>query len=342
MPLLLYIVIFATPNLLGWVLSPTTDLVVLGTVSLAATFLFGFNMKRAYFFDEIRNQRRINYFLIMVFCLAFIMISLPRSAILNSILFGYTEEVRENALKLANPILQAAINLIRDSFLPYLIIASLKRSRVGLKLVTIILIYFYFLTFNLAKSFVIINTFAILFSVYGVVSLLPVLVISTGAMAIYAVVIAQYNNLEDMRLFFLDFVLRRILTLTPELGVDVRNLVDQVGFHWLNSSEKPFEMKLYQFIGHSDLETGWANVYFAADGFGRFGNPGVALSVMIVIGYYLWFRFLSLKLGVSYAKYLTLLFTIYIYMQGVFSLGLLVSFFVGPMMLFVMSKRAKF
>lgn len=240
--------------------------------------------------------------------------------------------------------MQAAINVFRDALLPFLLIICLKNKDKVL-LILSIAVYLYFATFNLAKSFIIINSVALILACAVRVSVgfyfkLASLIFSSSFVMGYLT--RSFDGIAGFTDFLVDFVVRRILTLTPNLGVNVREMVNLYGFYWESADISPFEMQLYKFIGHSDLASGWANVYLMADAYGRGGMLGICLAITIFGGYILWFNFISKYLGSIYSIYLVNLFSIYIFMQGVFSFGLIASFVVGPFLLLVYSGAIKF
>jgi hypothetical protein len=108
--------------------------------------------------------------------------------------------------------------------------------------------------------------------------------------------------------------------------------VEAHGFFGAGPFGRSFEYELFAFIQHSELESGWANVYSFADAFGRGGYLGVALMYVIIAAYGAFFGTFGRYLSVPYMRYLWILFSIYVFMQGVFSLGLVVSFVLGPML----------
>jgi hypothetical protein len=331
-PPILFLLLFLIPNVLGWVESSLIELFGMGIITI---FLYAAGWaaeKRAI----VVKKNIWSYKLILLFfiCFIFFFISFGDSAIFLALRDGYSEEARESSLKLASPLLQVLVNVVRDALLPFVLIVICKKRKILLSFVVVL--YLYFVAFNLAKSFIIINTIALVvacnpkFSVLLIVKLVAVFLVASFVMG---VAIGAFVDPVGYYEFVFDFLIRRILTLTPELGAGVRDMVALHGFYWFNSNNLPFEMELYRFIGHSDLESGWANVFIIADAYGRGGVLGILLAVIALIFYMSWFIYLAKFLGSIYSLYLINLFSVYVFMQGIYSFGLIASFFVGPLFL---------
>ena len=332
--LLLPLFLFYLPNAVGAVSSPIEDIAILTAVSIGGWAAYS-NISRQPGDEAPPNQSII---FVVVLSLTFLAMWLfPQSAIYHSMLEGYSPEIRENSLKLASTFVQGVVNLSRDAILPYVIIAFASEKGLisrAILLVAIVL-FCYFALFNLAKSFILINSFAIGYAIFGSRTLLFALPAGLAGSIGMGWLTGGIRGIGDIVPFLRDFIIRRIATLTPELGVDVRNYVASRGFYWASSHETSFEMELYRFIRHTDLPTGWANVYFVADAFARGGYAAIGIAAAICATYISWFILVSRVLGRRFASFAIVLFFIYIYMQGVFSRGVFVSFVIGPIALMV-------
>lgn len=328
----LFLFLFLIPNIFGWVESSFVELAGMVAISIYLYIAGWFVRNSAVAVRESMWLDRV--VLVLLLSLIFFLFSFKSSAIFSALRDGYSEEARENALKLAPPLFQVLVNILRDALLPFMLIITYRKRKI--LFLSFVLLYVYFAAFNLAKSFLIINTIALVlacnsrFSLRLVIGLCGIFLFAS---LIMGGVIGAFDDINGYYQFVFDFVARRILTLTPELGVGVRDMVDLHGFYWFSSHDMPFEMQLYRFIGHSDLESGWANVFVIADAYGRGGLVGIFLAFFALSLYAGWFLYLKKFLGSIYSLYLINLFSIYVFMQGIYSFGLIASFFVGPLFL---------
>lgn len=330
-PLALFLFLFWLPNYLDWVASPAVDYWGMLLVAIGAAIAFPGGGAGGDLQPGIGSHQAVSGVGALAIAMG-VAVVLPHSAILLSLAQGgFSMEAREDALKLAPVYVPVVVNVFRDAVIPFLLIRT-SADEHRLRWYLLWVAFAYFATFNLAKSFVIINTLAIIMAlvqspvvvvIAGVALFLPVL-------ALLAFLYSRGN--PDIAAFIIDFIGRRILTLTAELGVNVREFVEANGYFWGGHLRRDFEYELFSFIQHSDLASGWANVYGIADAFGRGGGLGIALFGTICCLYLLFFWLIIRPLDGRFAVYLWALFCTYIFMQGIFSLGLVTSFVVGPSM----------
>ena len=340
-PLILFTLLFLLPNFIGEVISPALDIIVLALYAISSYFLCPLSPVSADQPGLIANtNRKFILLAVVIIAVAFAKNSAIYQSLING---GFEESIRESSLKLAGPFVAIGINIMRDGIVPFLILAELRdgckrRRRMGI----LIALYIFFSMFNMAKSFIIVNTIALLVAVgvnfYWLVLFASVFCIS---FLFYALELRLINtiSIETAFAFYNDFFFRRILTLTPQLGVEVREYVFEKDFYWFhNFPQTNFEYLFFDFLKHSPNPTGWANVYFAADAYARGGPAASFIALFLCIIYLLFFRSLTAWLGSTYCVYATTLFTTYVYMQGVFSLGLATSFLMSPLLLCLFSR----
>src|SRR5207244_6981817 len=100
------------------------------------------------------------YYVLLCSLLAACMV-FPYSVVFTSILrVEVNAEIREESLKTAPILIPVIVNLFRDAILPYIIVQRhTTLQRVG---PIAYLLFFYFATFNLAKSFIVINSLCLM------------------------------------------------------------------------------------------------------------------------------------------------------------------------------------